>query len=104
MRASTKPTFRLLGKVLAISKDESKSLLEAITEALKQGIHNRGTSIESYYDAFGVPGENQKYLVVYGRSGQPCLTCKNPIMLTQIGGRRTYFCSFCQADSQLSLF
>jgi len=91
-------------KSATISKDESNSLLEAITEALEQGIRNRGTSIESYYDAFGFPGENQKYLKVYGRQGQPCFNCQNPIILTEIGGRRTYYCSFCQPESQLSLF
>lgn len=91
-------------KSSSISGKESKVLLEAITEALRIGVMNRGTSIESYYDALGVPGENQKYLEVYGRNGQPCLTCKNPITLTEIGGRRTYYCSFCQPDSQLSLF
>lgn len=91
-------------KSFTLSKDESKNLLEATTEALKQGIRNRGTSIESYYDTFGVPGENQKYLEAYGRNGQPCLVCRNPITLTEIGGRRTYFCPFCQPESQLSLF
>jgi len=40
---------------------------------------------------------------VYGRSGQPCYTCRVPIELIRQGdaGRTTYFCPRCQADAPL---
>ena len=91
-------------KPAELSKQESLDLLKAIQEVLQSGIDHGGTSIESYYDTQGAPGQNQRYLVCYGQGGKPCPVCKNPIVQTEIAGRRTHYCATCQPESQLSLF
>lgn len=93
-----------LRKPADLSELESSALLKGIKESLDSGLAHRGTSIESYYDTQGVPGENQNYLLMYGRSGKNCLNCGNPVVLTELGGRRTYYCPICQPESQLTLF
>ena len=41
-------------------------------------------------------GENQGYLAVFRRTGQPCLVCGTPIERIRLGGRSTHFCPHCQ--------
>ncbi|MFM8593637.1 MAG: zinc finger domain-containing protein, partial [Chloroflexota bacterium] len=33
---------------------------------------------------------------VHGREGEPCVSCKETIVKTRVGGRGTYFCPRCQ--------
>ena len=52
-----------------------RRLALAIKQVLVLGIERRGTSFSSYRDSDGTPGENQEFLNVYGREGQPCPRC-----------------------------
>lgn len=72
------------------------ALLQAIQGALQSGIANRGTSLRDYVDLDGAPGDNVAALLVYGRDGQPCRTCKAKIRRRVDGGRSTFFCPRCQ--------
>lgn len=71
-------------------------LLRAIREALQQGLANRGTTLRDYVDAEGRRGDNARALLVYGREGEPCRTCKAPIKRQVHAGRSTFFCAACQ--------
>jgi formamidopyrimidine-DNA glycosylase len=71
-------------------------LLEGIVAALHSGIANRGTSLRDYVDLDGIPGDNVAALLVYGRQGQPCRTCRAPVRRRVDGGRSTFFCPRCQ--------
>jgi formamidopyrimidine-DNA glycosylase len=71
---------------------EVRRLAAAIKHVLTLGIERRGTSFSSYVDADGTPGENQDFLTVYGREGQPCPRCGTPIARIVIGQRSAYFC------------
>ncbi len=93
-----------LRKAGSLTDQEASILFTNIKIVLDQGIKYRGTSIESWYDTSGVPGENQNHLKVYGQEGKPCLSCGNPIKLIELAGRRTYFCPIDQPEQQLSLF
>ena len=75
---------------------ERRALYAAIQDVLENSIAARGSSIISYVDGFGVRGTNQEKLLVYGRSGEPCLRCGTPLQGTRLAGRGTVYCRTCQ--------
>jgi len=75
---------------------ERRALYEAIQHVLENSIAARGSSIINYVDGFGLPGGNQEKLLVYGRSGEPCLRCGTPLQGTRLAGRGTVYCRKCQ--------
>jgi formamidopyrimidine-DNA glycosylase len=75
---------------------ERRALYSAIQEVLENSIAARGSSVIDYVDAFGLPGSNQEKLLVYGRAGEPCLTCGTPLQGTRLAGRGTVYCRTCQ--------
>jgi len=75
---------------------ERRALYAAIQDVLEKSIAARGSSIISYVDGFGVRGSNQERLLVYGRSGEPCLTCGMLLQGTRLAGRGTVYCRTCQ--------
>lgn len=79
-----------------LSEEETARLVRAIRAVLRDSIRYRGTSFSDYVDALGHPGENQNYLRVYGRMGQPCFRCRRPIVTVVIQKRTSHFCPRCQ--------
>jgi formamidopyrimidine-DNA glycosylase len=79
-----------------LSRSEIRRLAKAIREVLQSAIERRGTSFSDYLDESGEPGENQTYLLVYGRAGQPCQRCGRPIERRLLAQRGTWFCPRCQ--------
>ena len=75
---------------------ERRALYSAIQEVLENSIAARGSSIINYVDAFGIRGTNQEKLLVYGRSGEPCVKCGTPLQGTRLAGRGTVYCRTCQ--------
>jgi len=75
---------------------ERRALYSAIQEVLENSIAARGSSIINYVDGFGLRGSNQEKLLVYGRSGEPCLRCGTPLQGTRLAGRGTVYCRKCQ--------
>ena len=75
---------------------ERQALYSAIQEVLENSIAARGSSVIDYVDGFGLRGTNQEKLLVYGRSGEPCLTCGTPLQGTRLAGRGTVYCRKCQ--------
>ena len=79
-----------------VSKQSARRLHEALREALQLAIANRGSSVDTYRDAWGEVGGQQEKLLVYGRAGEPCFTCGRPLSSVRIAGRTTVFCRHCQ--------
>lgn len=79
-----------------ISKQSARRLHEAMRESLELAIANRGSSVDTYRDAWGEAGGQQEKLLVYGRGGEPCFTCGRPLSSVRIAGRTTVFCRHCQ--------
>ncbi len=79
-----------------LTRAEAKRLYEAIPEVLSTGIRNRGTTFKDYRDGMGNYGQNQDFLSVYDREGEPCRTCQTPIRKLRVAQRGTYFCPRCQ--------
>ncbi|MEA2636057.1 MAG: formamidopyrimidine-DNA glycosylase [Chloroflexota bacterium] len=75
---------------------ERRALYGAIQEVLEDSIAARGSSVINYVDAFGLRGTNQEKLLVYGRSGEPCVKCGTPLQGTRLAGRGTVYCRTCQ--------
>jgi formamidopyrimidine-DNA glycosylase len=71
-------------------------LHDSLRESLVTAIRNRGSSVDTYRDAWGEVGNQQESLLVYGRAGQACFTCGRPLSLVRIAGRSTVFCRHCQ--------
>lgn len=79
-----------------LSDEEVERLRHAIRRVLRRALKYRGTSFSDYVDALGHPGENQHYLAVYGRRGNPCPRCGAPVAVMQVAGRSSHFCPTCQ--------
>lgn len=75
---------------------ERLALYSAIQHVLRKSILARGSSVVNYVDGFGVPGENQENLAVYGRAGEPCVRCGTALTATRLAGRTTVYCRRCQ--------
>lgn len=79
-----------------LSEDEVEALCEAVNKVIAQGIKNKGTTFRDYKDGEGNSGQNQNYLLVYGRGGKPCKYCGKPLSSVKVGGRGTTYCEDCQ--------
>jgi formamidopyrimidine-DNA glycosylase len=79
-----------------VSKKSAARLHESLRTSLETAIRNRGSSVDSYRDAWGEMGSQQEVLAVYGRGGEPCLACGRPLATVRIAGRTTVFCRHCQ--------
>jgi formamidopyrimidine-DNA glycosylase len=91
-RAGIRPSRR----ANTITRDQYAKLLSSIKEVLQEAIALGGSSISDYVDADGEAGFFQLQHRVYGREGEPCLTCKTPIKRIVIGGRSSHYCPKCQ--------
>jgi formamidopyrimidine-DNA glycosylase len=91
-RARLRPD-RLAG---SLSRKSAQRLHESLRVSLLMAIKNRGSSVDTYRDAWGEIGGQQEKLLVYGRAGEPCFTCGRPLALIRIAGRSTVFCRRCQ--------
>lgn len=83
-------------KVTQIGQKRAGHLLDALKKVLQKGIDNGGTTLKDYRDADGNKGTNQRQLMVYGRSGEPCLLCGTELTSAQIDARTTTWCKNCQ--------
>ena len=79
-----------------ISKKSAARLHESLRHSLETAIKNRGSSVDTYRDAWGELGGQQEVLLVYGRAGKPCFACGRPLSMVRIAGRSTVFCRRCQ--------
>ncbi|NLL19860.1 MAG: bifunctional DNA-formamidopyrimidine glycosylase/DNA-(apurinic or apyrimidinic site) lyase [Clostridia bacterium] len=79
-----------------LNQEQITVLQQAVVKMLNLGITHRGTSIRNYVDGDGRQGGFQELLRVYGRKGNACELCGQPIAKTKVQGRGTYFCPYCQ--------
>ncbi len=79
-----------------ITRPRLRKLHGSIIKILNKAIKNRGTSVDDYLDGFGQTGNFQNLIRVYGKTGQACPNCGNPIKRIVLGGRSTHYCTRCQ--------
>jgi formamidopyrimidine-DNA glycosylase len=82
----------------SLSDDEVRRLRAAVRDVLLSAVERHGTTLsdEQFRGLEGHIGENQGYLAVFRRTGQPCPRCGAAIQRTRLGGRSTHFCATCQ--------
>ncbi len=77
-------------------RSRAPGLLAGIRHTLETAIANRGTTLRDYVDGWGLAGQNAASLQVYGRQGEPCPSCAEPITRIVQSGRSTFLCKRCQ--------
>ena len=80
----------------SLTRNDLQRLYPAVQKVLREAISLGGSSVSDYVDANGEEGFFQLRHRVYGREGEPCLTCKTPIKRVVIGGRSSHYCPKCQ--------
>jgi formamidopyrimidine-DNA glycosylase len=80
----------------SLTRAECAALAKAIKAVLLDAIAAGGTTLRDFIGADGSPGDFAPQLFVYGRAGQPCLTCSTPVRQRVMGQRATYWCPTCQ--------
>jgi formamidopyrimidine-DNA glycosylase len=90
--AGIRPTRRA-GRV---TRAQRGALLAALRKVLTRATRMRGSSVDDYVDAGGLPGGFQKQLAVYGRGGLPCRRCRAPVRRIVLAQRGTFYCPHCQ--------
>lgn len=71
-------------------------LVTSIRQVLQAAITSGGSSLRDFVQVSGDSGYFQHHFQVYDRTGEPCMSCGNPIQSIRQGGRSTFFCSSCQ--------
>ncbi|ADV61937.1 formamidopyrimidine-DNA glycosylase [Isosphaera pallida ATCC 43644] len=83
-----------------LSARQVDRLHAAISAILLRAIQAEGSSFDAgYRTVLGLEGGFLAENAMYGRGGQPCPGCGEPILKTRIAGligRPTYFCPICQ--------
>lgn len=80
----------------SIDQNSYSQLANAVRTILTNAIMQGGTTLRNFHDAAGQPGDFKSFLKVYGRTGQPCVQCHHPILVTRSGQRSTFYCNHCQ--------
>jgi formamidopyrimidine-DNA glycosylase len=80
----------------SVSRARYDRLAEAVKEVLAQAIRSGGTTFRDFIRPDGRPGYFEQELLVYGREGEPCLTCGRILSGARFGNRATVWCGRCQ--------
>jgi formamidopyrimidine-DNA glycosylase len=91
-RAGIRPT-RAAG---SLSKTRAERLATEIKTVLEEALASGGSTLRDYVNGLGDPGSFQFNHHVYGRAGQGCDVCGQPIKLIRQSQRATYYCPRCQ--------
>jgi formamidopyrimidine-DNA glycosylase len=79
-----------------IGRERYHQLAAAIRRVLNEAIAAGGTTLRDFTNGVGEPGYFGTYLRVYGRGGEPCPQCQQPIREIRQGQRSTFYCPACQ--------
>lgn len=94
-RAGIRPTHRAARMTLAACE----ALVAEIKTVLGWAINRGGTTLRDFVGGDGKPGYFQQELLVYGREGEACRRCEEPLQGVRISNRATVYCRNCQPAS-----
>ena len=83
-------------KVRTLSDQDYRKLYRAIRKVLKRSVELGGSTRRNYLNVEGIRGHYLDEAFVYGRTGEPCRVCAQPILKIRVAGRGTHFCKHCQ--------
>ena len=70
----------------------AKNIKQVLTSAIEQG----GTTLRDFVGGDGKPGYFAQQLYVYGRAGEACKRCGQPLRECRLGQRASVYCVACQ--------
>jgi formamidopyrimidine-DNA glycosylase len=79
-----------------ISKKKYELLAEVSKEVLNDAIAAGGTTLRDFVNGHGEPGYFKLHLNAYGKTGEPCISCRALIREIRQGQRSTFYCPVCQ--------
>jgi formamidopyrimidine-DNA glycosylase len=79
-----------------VSRAQYAALAEAVRDILAHAIRRGGTTLRDFISPDGAPGYFEQELFVYGREGEPCRVCGQPLRSKRLGNRATAWCRSCQ--------
>ena len=79
-----------------VSRDRYGALAVAAREILAAAIERGGTTLRDFLKPDGEPGYFEQELYVYGRTGEPCKICAQPVKSVRLGQRSSFYCGRCQ--------
>ncbi len=79
-----------------LTPEQEERLFASIRPILQKAIERFGTTYSAYRTVEGESGQNQHFLQVYHREGEPCYRCGTPIKKIVLGSRSTFYCPKCQ--------
>ncbi len=80
-----------------VTRRECDAIAEGLRKVLRRSIETGGSSISDYVAPDGSDGGYQDERRVYGRKGEPCLTCGEEIKRRVIAQRSSHYCARCQS-------
>ena len=83
-------------KAHSLTSEEIRAIHATTRDTLGRAIEARGTTFDSYHDAFGETGRFQHQLKVFTHAGEPCPVCGTEISKLRVAGRGTHVCPSCQ--------
>ncbi len=85
--------LRAAGKV---SRERYDAIAQAVRDILTYAIARGGTTLRDFISPDGAPGYFEQELSAYGRGGEPCPRCGQPLKQTLLAQRATVWCGHCQ--------
>lgn len=82
-----------------VAPAQLKRLAPAIPAVLQEAIAAGGSTLRDHAAPDGTLGYFQKVFAVYGREGENCAACGNPVARIVQSGRSSFFCPSCQPAS-----
>jgi formamidopyrimidine-DNA glycosylase len=79
-----------------VSGPRAARLLQEVRSVLAEAMAAGGSSLRDFRDAHGAQGHFQLATQVYGREGEGCRTCGQPVRRIVQAQRSTFFCGHCQ--------
>lgn len=79
-----------------VGRARYRLLAETIRRVLADAIAQGGTTLRDFVQEDGQPGYFAQSLRVYGREGEPCKQCGEPVRQRRIGQRSSFYCPRCQ--------
>jgi formamidopyrimidine-DNA glycosylase len=79
-----------------LSKPRALKLHQAVRQVLQAALDKGGSTLRDFSSASGEGGYFQLEANVYGREGEPCRICAQPIIMIRQGQRSSFYCRVCQ--------
>ena len=79
-----------------LRRERVAELAESIRTILMRAVTHGGSTLRDYRAGNGARGNAQQLHAVYGRDGEPCMTCRAALRGARLAGRATVWCARCQ--------